>query len=221
MIFHQNRLKAHRPSTLAIMHLMRDSIRRTQPAMPPIWPGLKKTGKPWQANGIWPFNPCRQRATRTSEKPKPPPRADRTYLSFNAYSITNGNHIQTFTTDNGLFDAASVGDSGAYSGSVNLSFRGPKDWYYLNFLAPGGERLQRRTYNDAERYPFQTKGRAGLDFSGNGSGCNKLTGRFEIQEISYSSANQIDLIEATFERRCEGDTTIIYGRVRYDRRDQK
>lgn len=152
---------------------------------------------------------------------KPPPRSDRTYLSFNAYSITNGNHIQTFTPDNGLFDAASVGDSGAYSGSVNLSFRGPKDWYHLNFLAPGGERLQRRTYTDAERYPFQTQGKPGLDFSGNGSGCNKLTGRFEINEISYSSANQIDLLEATFERRCEGDTTIIYGRVRYDRRDQK
>jgi len=127
----------------------------------------------------------------------------------------------TFTTDNGFFDANSMGESGAYSGAVSISFRGPKDWFNMHFVAPNGEMLKRTVYTDAERWPFHTKGKPGLDFGGNGSGCNKLTGRFEVEEVSYSSAGQINLLEVSFERRCEGDTQIIYGRVRYDRRDQK
>jgi len=152
---------------------------------------------------------------------KPPERSERTYLTFNNYSIDNGNRIVTFTLDNGFFDVTSATNQGVYTGEVRVAFRGPKDWYYLTFQAPGGTLLQRGTYDNAISHPYSVKDKPGLDFSGNGSGCDTVDGRFTVHEIVYNSANQVDLLDISFERRCGASTTVAYGRVRYDRRDRR
>ena len=150
----------------------------------------------------------------------PPRLSERTYLTFNTYKIESGNNIRSFTTQNGLFDIK-TGNSGAYSDAINFNFQGPKDRFDLDLKAPGGGRLYRGTFENAQRYPFQEADRPGLDFGGNGSGCNKLTGRFIIYDISYGSDGEVELLDVAFEQRCDGSTTITYGRLRYDRRDQR
>jgi hypothetical protein len=98
---------------------------------------------------------------------------------------------------------------------------GPKDRYYLTFKAPGGTLLQRGTYDNAISHPYSVKDKPGLDFSGNGSGCDTVDGRFTVHEIVFNSANQVEMLDITFERRCGSSTTVAYGRVRYDRRDRR
>ena len=150
----------------------------------------------------------------------PDPRSERTYLSINTYDLQKGNSPRVFTTEHGFFDGE-VGNSGAYSGSVNIRFKGLKDNYDLSLIAPDGGRLARGEYTNAQRYPFQEDGYPGMDFDGNGWGCNKLTGKFTIYEIAYWSSGEIGYLDVKFEQRCQGDTKIVYGRLRYDRRDQK
>ena len=152
---------------------------------------------------------------------KPPERSERTYLTFNNYNIDSGNHIVTFTLDNGIFDVTSSSDNGTYNGEVRIFFRGPKDWYYLTFKAPGGMPLQRGTYENPISHPYAAKDKSGLDFGGNGSSCDTIDGRFTVHEIAYNSTYQVELLDITFERRCAASTTIAYGRVRYDRRDRR
>ncbi len=49
-------------------------------------------------------------------------------------------------------------------------------------MAPSASSLAVGVYNGAERYPFQAPGHPGFDVSGDGRGCQKVTGRFQIEE---------------------------------------
>jgi hypothetical protein len=63
---------------------------------------------------------------------------------------------------------------------VNVSLSGANgDWWYLSFDAPLDEVLAPGTYSEATRYPFNGAG-PGLSLSGNGRGCNTLTGSFTV-----------------------------------------
>ena len=48
--------------------------------------------------------------------------------------------------------------------------------------------------------------------SGNGRGCNTLTGSFTIKQISFSRVDgSLDRLLATFEQHCEGATPALGG----------
>jgi hypothetical protein len=72
------------------------------------------------------------------------------------------------------------------------------------------------TYENAARYPFQSPTQPGLEVSGDGRGCNELTGRFDILEISYTSQGEIDRFSADFEQHCEGADSALFGSIRYN-----
>jgi hypothetical protein len=88
----------------------------------------------------------------------------------------------------------------------------PQDWS-LTLAAPLTTRLVVGTYESAQRYPFQPRGVPGLDFSGDGRGCNTLTGHFVVTEASYLPTGAIDRFRATFEQRCEGTSPGVSGEV--------
>lgn len=69
-------------------------------------------------------------------------------------------------------------------------------------------------YESAERNPFETDGHPGLDVSGDGRGCNMLTGRFEILEVQTNGTELVSLL-ATFEQHCEGVAAVLRGCVHY------
>ena len=59
------------------------------------------------------------------------------------------------------------------------------------------------SYTGALRYPFND-GAPGLSVSGDGRGCNTLTGQFDVTEISQASTGELLVFDATFEQHCEG-----------------
>ena len=96
---------------------------------------------------------------------------------------------------------------------VSLSLDGANgDWWYADFQAPPGERLEPGTYTGATRYPFNDD-TPGLSISGEGRGCNQLTGTFTVNEISFGPQGYVEDFDATFEQHCEGGTPAARGRV--------
>lgn len=64
------------------------------------------------------------------------------------------------------------------------------------------------------RNPFEAPGAPGLDFSGDGRGCNKLSGRFTVSEGRYGPQGLIRSLRARFEQHCEGAAPALRGEVR-------
>ncbi len=89
--------------------------------------------------------------------------------------------------------------------------------YWRVFLtAPAGVPLAVGSYTGAARSAFRPPGSPGLDVSGDGRGCNTLTGQFTVSEIAYSQFNELMLFDATFEQHCEGATAALFGRIRVE-----
>ncbi|MEU4246831.1 hypothetical protein AB0F15_05410 [Amycolatopsis sp. NPDC026612] len=87
------------------------------------------------------------------------------------------------------------------------------DWWTLDLAAPSGTGLAAGTYDGATRYPFQGANAPGLDLSGNGRGCNTLTGTFTVQNVVFGPRGYVQTLDATFEQHCEGDTAAARGEV--------
>ena len=90
------------------------------------------------------------------------------------------------------------------------------DWN-LSFSAPNGLALTAGHYSGATRYPFQSLNTPGLDFTGNGRGCNTSKGEFTIHEISYSGdegAPVLNTLALDLIQYCEGGSTKIQASVR-------
>ncbi|MDQ7804182.1 hypothetical protein Q5425_10590 [Amycolatopsis sp. A133] len=87
------------------------------------------------------------------------------------------------------------------------------DWWTLDLAAPSGTRLAAGTYDGATRYPFQGVNAPGLDLSGNGRGCNTLTGTFAVQNVVFGPNGYVQTLDATFEQHCEGGTAAARGEV--------
>jgi hypothetical protein len=134
-----------------------------------------------------------------------------TFIYFNS---DPGDYIgqgqeQTLTTEDGTINGSS-----SYN-VVHISFDG-STWWDLYFAAPQGEQVVTGSYENATRYPFQSPVGPGLSVSGDGRGCNTLTGRFDVLEAVYTPSGQIERFAADFEQHCEGEVPALFGSVRYN-----
>lgn len=121
--------------------------------------------------------------------------------------IGQGLQYSYSTTGNDVF--SSTGNGNVVSIAVNAA---NGDWWYLEFAAPAGQSLAPGTYTGAIRYPFQGQG-PGLSVSGNGRGCNELTGTFTVYEVTFGPNNYLQSFEASFEQHCEGFTPALRGQI--------
>lgn len=87
----------------------------------------------------------------------------------------------------------------------------------IEVKAPHGARLRARRYTNAIRYPFNAANQAGLDVSGNGVGCNEVTGEFTVHSVRYSSAGKLLSVRLSFEHHCEGGPAAVRGTLSYRR----
>jgi hypothetical protein len=78
---------------------------------------------------------------------------------------------------------------------------------------PNGQTPTTGTTN-ATRYPFNGSG-PGLSISGEGRGCNELTGSFTVTEATFGGpdSSYIQDFAATFEQHCEGAEPALRGTV--------
>jgi hypothetical protein len=67
-----------------------------------------------------------------------------------------------------------------------------------------------RTYDGARRYPFNDAA-PGLSISGDGRGCNELSGTFTVNKIEFDAAGTLRAFEVTFEQHCEHFTPALRG----------
>ena len=73
-----------------------------------------------------------------------------------------------------------------------------------------------QVYEGAERWPFESTGHPGLDVSGDGRGCNTVTGRFQVESL-VTNNGALTSFTATFEHHCEGGTPALRGCVHYEK----
>jgi len=141
-----------------------------------------------------------------------------TYLYFNS---EKGDYIGD--GKEWFYDAYSSGIKPTFVSNQTIQFAvtGGNDWWYLDFDAPDGESLEPGLYENATRYPFNPSNAPGLSFSGNGSGCNTLTGDFTVitndtETNAQTGAKKLNQFAADFEQHCEGSTAALKGKIRYN-----
>jgi hypothetical protein len=131
-------------------------------------------------------------------------------LAFNGDpgDYISGGRPHSYST--GAGDVLSVNSNEGY---LSVSVTGHDGaWWSLDLAASSGQTLAVGTYLDAHRYPFQGSG-PGLDISGDGRGCNQLTGSFEIQKLVSGPNGYVEALDATYEQHCEGGTDALRGEV--------
>ena len=116
----------------------------------------------------------------------------------------------SFTPDTSSFTSSQSND-GNHVTAFLFPFAG--GFWMLDFAAPAGQPLVPGVYENATRWPFQAAGVPGLAVFGNGSGCNMLTGRFEVLEAVFGPAGYIERFHATFEQHCEGIEPALRGEI--------
>lgn len=119
---------------------------------------------------------------------------------------------QTFTLADGDFTAIRN-----FANGVSITFQGSGFTFWtLDFAAPRNAELIAGPYENATRLAFQSSTKPGLDVSGDGRGCNMLTGRFDVLEVVYGSNEEIVKFAANFEQHCEGATPALLGSMRFN-----
>jgi hypothetical protein len=122
-----------------------------------------------------------------------------------------------------IFDGTQTVTAGSFSGSIystnhvaiRVSPSSPAQglWWDLDFSTIQlGQPLAAQVYDGAFRYPFEPVDHPGLDVSGDGRGCNTLSGRFQIHEL-VTSGTSVTRFTATFEQHCEEGTSVLRGCV--------
>jgi len=99
----------------------------------------------------------------------------------------------------------------------NFSFPNPPRliFWFTDFAAPFGVDLMPGAYEGATRFPFNDASVPGLSISGDGRGCNTLTGRFDVLEATYDIiSGEVISFAVDFEQHCEGAPPALFGSVR-------
>ena len=101
---------------------------------------------------------------------------------------------------------------------LSLSVNGDEGWSGDFQAMTSITRLQPGYYGDLERYPFYNPVRGGLDWGGEGRGCNTLRGWFVVDDVTYTGA-ALTAIDLRFEQHCEGAAPALHGAIHWDVND--
>lgn len=116
-----------------------------------------------------------------------------------SYSYAQANAILTIT---------------ATGGRLVIGVQGDEDWSGT-FQTPDDQtQLRPATHSALERYPFHDPTQGGLNWSGEGRGCNTLVGSFTIDSLTYSGTT-LTTIDLRFEQHCEGGTAALRGTIHW------
>jgi hypothetical protein len=86
--------------------------------------------------------------------------------------------------------------------------------WLMDFAAPLGQPLVPGVYINAQRAAFRTGTSPGIDISGDGRGCNTVTGSFTVYAIAFSPSGALEHFDATYEHHCEGGPAALRGAVK-------
>lgn len=103
----------------------------------------------------------------------------------------------------------------ATGGHLVVEINGDQFWLGNVLLPSSQTRFKRGMSADVRRFPFQDRAMGGLDWSGEGRGCNTLTGWFAVDHATYSE-DALTAIELRFEQHCEGEAPALRGAIRWE-----
>jgi hypothetical protein len=141
------------------------------------------------------------------------PSMEPTYQTGGTMDFTTEAGVEhAFALDRFLFVAGTRADR-----SLGLDYPGAavsSEYWDLDLAAADGAPIANRSYVDAERYPFQSSGHPGLDFSYDSHGCNDVGGSFDVFDVAYDRiAGAPTRLHASFARFCEQSTTPLTGHI--------
>lgn len=103
-------------------------------------------------------------------------------------------------------------------GHLIVNVTGDEDWRG-DFQVPNSlSQLQPGYYGNLKRYPFHDPAQGGLDWYGDGRGCNQLSGWFSIDNVTYTNGN-LTSIDLRFEQNCECRSTTLHGQIHWSSSD--
>jgi hypothetical protein len=111
-----------------------------------------------------------------------------------------------YTKENAVITVTSNGSG------IHLSIDGDERWF-ADFQLPTAS-IHPGTYTGLTRYPFHDPAKGGLDWSGEGRGCNNLTGSVKVDSIRYMIGG-VAMLEMSFEQHCEGAAPALRGQIHY------
>jgi hypothetical protein len=114
-----------------------------------------------------------------------------------SYSYTRANAVLSFTPN---------------GGTLRVQVRGDESWDGEFDLPSALTQFQPGTYTNLTRAPFRNPSVGGLDWSGEGRGCNTLTGSITVHGATYS-AGVLSALDLSFDQHCEGSAAALRGRV--------
>jgi PKD repeat protein len=128
------------------------------------------------------------------------------YLESEAGDYIGAGQTYTYTPDSGN---VTLSANGAGLNVVVLA-----DRFWMGDFVPMEtvQTLQPGYYGGLIRYPFHNPAKGGLNWSGDGRGCNELTGWFVVDSVTYAN-DTIQSIDLRFEQRCDGATPALRGKI--------
>lgn len=96
---------------------------------------------------------------------------------------------------------------------LTISVDGAGGNFDIELTPPAGRSLRKGSYRGAQRSSFRSRGRPGIDISGNGRGCNEVEGSFLVRRLETSSG-RVRRAVIGFEQHCEGDVAALWGEIR-------
>lgn len=134
-----------------------------------------------------------------------PPTGNYVYLVSDAGDYIGRGATYTYTQANAVMGVTSVG------GRVSVT---AADWHGDFQAMSTLSQLQTGYYPGLQRYPFHNPAKGGLSWSGQGRGCNTLTGWFAIDRIEYSGST-LTALDLRFEQHCEGGSPALHGAIHW------
>jgi hypothetical protein len=96
---------------------------------------------------------------------------------------------------------------------IQVNVPGNMEFWTLFFRSASTGDLHAGIFNHAERAAFKAKDSPGLDVSGEGHGCNNLSGRFHILRLTWSAYGDVAAFDVVFEQHCEGMVPALRGEL--------
>ena len=116
---------------------------------------------------------------------------------------------KTYDASTSTFGLQAYGASG-----INYTVSGLGDnWQAIITPPTGGQLTKGVTYATSR---MADANNAGLDFFGDGRGCNTSTGSLTINNILRDANGNVTGLNATFVQHCEGATPALHGTIRYN-----
>lgn len=134
------------------------------------------------------------------------------YLESRPGDFVGAGRSYLYTPSNAMLSMTAV------TARVSMRVAGDQNWTAdfqgMNSLGQLGVGL----YAGLMRYPFHNPVTGGLDWSGDGRGCNKLDGWFAVDKITYTGVN-VTALDLRFAQYCDGSSSPLYGKVHWDAND--